>query len=52
MNEKKKEDVIKPRAGAEMVLALRRGRVFTDKKKAGRKYACRRNKGKRKEWEQ
>ncbi|MEM7828713.1 MAG: hypothetical protein QW561_05165 [Candidatus Aenigmatarchaeota archaeon] len=36
---------ILPRAGAQVTLSMRRGRVFKDKKKQAQKWACRKTKG-------
>jgi len=40
-----KELTVRPRAGAEVVLSMRRGRVMKDKKLLASKYACRKTKG-------
>jgi hypothetical protein len=39
------KEVVRPRAGAEVVLSMRRGRTMKDKKLLASKYACRRTKG-------
>jgi hypothetical protein len=36
---------VRPRAGAEVVLSMRRGRTMKNKKLSASKYACRRTKG-------